>query len=259
MRAGHATPESRAHHAPTPAKHRRPSNIDTSNHTSTHRSSRGEASPRRWTLAPNTPIPRCSGPATFSFAAPPLAVQAGGQRTYRSLTARRCAARAVRPAECRARRARHLPTGCRCAAPVDPPRLSFTSGQPTLSFNRGHVDLHRKGHTVGTNQQRHIHPSRSTRIGDQRSDDATNQRQPAQHGGEGKLQLAHPDVGSIGIGAEYRVVRASAGCRRELVRVLVPAVPTWAACHSGSTSDAGAPAAGPLLGWSTSSAVQSMW
>jgi hypothetical protein len=29
--------------------------------------------------------------------------------------------------------------------------------------------------------------------------------------------------------------------------------------HSGSTSDAGAPAAGPLLGWSTSSAVQSMW
>src|SRR3546814_9743489 len=52
------------------------------------------------------------------------------------------------------------------------------------------------------------------RISDWSSDVCSSDlRQPAEHGAEdaeGKLQLAHPDVCSIGVGAERRVVRASA-------------------------------------------------
>ena len=47
--------------------------------------SRAWTTPRRRTLAANTCILRCSGRATSSFAARPLAFQAGGQRTYRAL------------------------------------------------------------------------------------------------------------------------------------------------------------------------------
>ena len=97
-------------------------------HISRHISS-ARASPRRRTLATHTCILRCSGQATFSFAARPLAFQAGGQRTYTALTVSRCAASST-PRKCRARRARHLLARCRCAATVDPPHLSFTSGQP---------------------------------------------------------------------------------------------------------------------------------
>ena len=88
-------------------------------HISRHISS-ARASPRRRTLATHTCILRCSGQATFSFAARPLAFQAGGQRTYTALTVSRCAASST-PRKCRARRARHLPARCRCAATVDPP------------------------------------------------------------------------------------------------------------------------------------------
>ena len=97
-------------------------------HISRHISS-ARASPRRRTLATHTCILRCSGQATFSFAARPLAFQAGGQRTYTALTVSRCAASST-PRKCRARRARHLLARCRCAATVNPPHLSFTSGQP---------------------------------------------------------------------------------------------------------------------------------
>jgi hypothetical protein len=60
---------------------------------------------------------------------PPARLQAGGQRTYRSLQASRGAASSA-PRTCRARRARHVPARCRCAATVDPPRRTFTSEQP---------------------------------------------------------------------------------------------------------------------------------
>jgi hypothetical protein len=62
--------------------------------TSSPRNSRARASPRRRTLAPNTCILRCSGPATFSFAARPLAFRrAGSERTghCRSVAAQRAA------------------------------------------------------------------------------------------------------------------------------------------------------------------------
>ena len=112
-------------YAPAPASDaRRPRTHHISRHISSAR-----ASPRRRTLATNTCILRCSGQATFSFAARPLAFQAGGQRTYTALTVSRCAASST-PRKCRARRARHLLARCRCAATVDPPHLSFTSGQP---------------------------------------------------------------------------------------------------------------------------------
>jgi hypothetical protein len=60
---------------------------------------------------------------------PPARRQAGGQRTSTALEASRGAASSA-PRKSRARRARLLPARCRCAATVDPPRLSSTSGQP---------------------------------------------------------------------------------------------------------------------------------
>ena len=51
---------------------------------------------------------------------PPARLQAGGQRTYTALTASRGAASSA-PRTCRARRARHVPARCRCAATFNPP------------------------------------------------------------------------------------------------------------------------------------------
>jgi hypothetical protein len=99
------------------------------------------ASPRRGTLAPNTCILRCSGPATFSFAARPLAVRRAGSEHTRHCEPKRyahqTAQRAASPASA-------VPVGrgtCSRAAAAqfdvftswsDPPRLSFTSGQPFI-------------------------------------------------------------------------------------------------------------------------------
>jgi hypothetical protein len=113
------------------ARYTRPSRIDTSNQVLIFRNSsrrpRRAARPSQRTRA-------------FSVAL--------GQQHLRSVPARSPSRRAGRaadehrtagqsrssdqhaPHQCRARRARHLLAGCRCAATVDPPRLSLSYGQP---------------------------------------------------------------------------------------------------------------------------------
>jgi hypothetical protein len=107
---------------------------------STHESS-ALASPRRGTLAPNTCILRCSGPAKFSFAARPPAVRRAGSEHTRHCEPKRYAHQTVQRA---ASPASAVPVGrgtCSRAAAAqfdvftswsDPPRLSFTSGQPFI-------------------------------------------------------------------------------------------------------------------------------